>query len=112
MPPSPAATSAWQCASGSRQMKRGGSGRGSEPPLGKRIWGDDEFPRGLNVDSGGDRLELEPPFAQIRNLDPAACRRQAAGGRVAGQRKALELEPPVPAFQPAPAGSREPCGPS
>ncbi len=81
--------------------------RGAEPPLGKRIWGDDAFPRGLNVDSGGDRLELAYPFPEVRDLDPAACRRKSAVAGLVGQLEALQLEPSVPGFEPGPARSGE-----
>src|SRR6059058_3634053 len=85
------------------QMKEAVRRRGAGPPQGKRTWGDDAFPRGLDVDSGGDRFELAHPLTQVGDLDPAARWREAAVAGLMGQFEALEFEPAIPGFQPRPA---------
>ena len=74
--------------------------RGCRTASWKRTWGETVRRAGLNVDSGGDRLELADPFAKVRDLDPAAGRRKSAVAGSLGQLHLLELDQPPQALRP------------
>ena len=76
----------------------------------KRVWGDVRFGTDqLDIDAGGDRLELADAFAEVGDLDPAAGgRKRPVAAEGLGQLHLLELEPAVPGLEPCELGAAKP----